>query len=447
MKILLVQLPTSYLGAGEKVYPLGISRLSTTLPPFHEKQVLDMNVTMDPWPDLKKKIEAFQPSAIALSFRNLDPLAGHQASYLSSLKTGAALARALAPEALIVAGGAAFSLFARRLMEEVPEIDLGLRGEGELIFANLFKPDLDKTRVPGILWRNSRKIIENPMKAKISMDDLPAMDIESFSPLAYTGKNSYIAAMGIEGKRGCDLSCGYCLYPFLGGCIMRLRSPEKIVHEMAWLKKEFNINLFHFTDSVVNRPENHFEALCQELIKEKLNVSWTGFFRENSITRSNLTLALRAGCVSIYFSGDSLTEKGLKMLNKKMTKQEIFDAATLTAESSILTMCHFLLNLPEEGDKEINETKNTLDRLLEIHEKAGNLGAVIFNHVRLYPGAPLTKHLIRTGKLSPVTDLLYPVYHNPEPNAHLIHELEARCHRAGVFSRLKLPLQLPMEAK
>lgn len=128
-----------------------------------------------------------------------------------------------------------------------------------------------------------------------------------------------------------------------------------------------------------------------------------------------------------------------------MTKQEIFDAATLTAESSILTMCHFLLNLPEEGDKEINETKNTLDRILKIHEKAGNLGAVIFNHVRLYPGAPLTKHLIRTGKLSPETNLLYPVYHNPEPNANLIHELEARCHRAGVFSRLQLPLKLPMK--
>ena len=91
-------------------------------------------------------------------------------------------------------------------MEEVPELDLGLRGEGELIFANLFKPDLDKTRVPGILWRNNRKIVENPMKAKISMDDLPAMDVESFSPLAYTGKNSYIAAMGIERKRGLKCS-------------------------------------------------------------------------------------------------------------------------------------------------------------------------------------------------------------------------------------------------
>lgn len=442
MKILLVQLPTSHLGAGEKVYPLGLSRLSSTLPPHHDKEVLDMNIAMDPWPNLKETIAKFQPDAIALSFRNLDPLAGHQASYLSSLKTGAALARALAPRARILAGGPAFSLFARRLMEEVPELDMGLKGEGEQIFPRLFEPDLDPGNIPGILWRNTAGIVENPMGPMIAMDTLPEIDVNAFSPLSYTQGNAYIAAMGIEGKRGCDLWCGYCLYPFLGGCTMRLRSPSRIVDEMASLNQQFGIKLFHFTDSVVNRPQHHFEALCQELVRRNLDLTWTGFFRENSLTRENLELAQRAGCVAVYFSGDSLTDQGLKLLNKQMTRQDLFDAARLTAENGILTMCHFLLNLPGEGDQERIQTRETLDRILEIHARAGNLGAVIFNHVRLYPGAPMTKRLIKSGSLSPDTDLLYPVYHNPEPHGHLLHELEARCHRAGVFSRLKLPMEV-----
>ncbi len=441
MKILLVQLPTSHLGAGERVYPLGLSRLSSTLSPHHEKQVLDMNIAMDPWPDLKQKIEDFQPQAIALSFRNLDPLAGHQASYLSSLKTGAALARTLVPQAKILAGGPGFSLFARRLMEEVPELDMGLKGEGELIFPSLFEPDQDPAGIPGIIWRNKGRLVENPMGPKISMDELPAMDVDAFPPLSYTQGNSYIAAVGIEGKRGCDLWCGYCLYPFLGGCGMRLRHPSRIVDEMVSLNQEFGIKLFHFTDSVVNRPQEHFEALCRELVNRNPNLSWTGFFREDSLTRENLALAQKAGCVAIYFSGDSLTDHGLKLLNKQMTKQDLFDAARLTANNGILTMCHFLLNLPGEGDKERIETRQTLDQLLEIHANAGNLGAVIFNHVRLYPGAPLTKQLIQSGALPQDTDFLYPVYHNPKPHAHLLHELDARCHRAGVYSRLKLPME------
>jgi hypothetical protein len=74
--------------------------------------------------------------------------------------------------------------------------------------------------------------------------------------------------------------------------------------------------------------------------------------------------------------------------------------------------------------------------MLAIHAPSGNLGAVILNHIRLYPMAPLTKKLIRADKLNPDTDLLYPIYHNPEPYKHILHEFEAICHSAGVFSQL-----------
>lgn len=435
----MVQVPTSHLGAQEKVYPLGLSRLSSLVPEEIEKQVLDMNIGMDPWVDLKRILKNFVPDVVALSFRNLDPLAGHQASYLSSLKTAAILAKRLVPKARILAGGPAFSLFGKRLMAEVPQIDIGLAGEGELIFPRLIEPTLDPDKIPGILWRNKDQVVSNPPGPKISMDKIPPMDVKGFCPNDYAKANTYVAAMGIEGKRGCDLWCGYCLYPFLGGTCMRLRSPNKIVDEMEGLNKEFGIQIFHFTDSVVNRPADHFEQICQELIRRKLNLSWTGFFREDSLTQHNLTLALKAGLAAIYFSGDALTQHGLTLLNKRLTPEDILSASRLTAENKILTMCHFLVNLPGEGEKDIQEASKMLDQLLEIHGPAGNLGAVIFNHVRLYPNAPMTNRLIRSGDLDPDTDLLYPVYHNPVKFNHILHEFESRCHGAGVFSRLELP--------
>jgi len=438
MKLLLVQVPTSHLGAGEKVYPLGLSRLSSTLALSVEKFALDMNITPDPWVDLKNILEKTNPDVVALSFRNLDPLAGHQASYLSSIKTAAILVKKLVPGARILAGGPAFSLFAKRLMQEIPQIDIGIKGEGELIFPGLVEPDLHPEKIPGILWRKKDRIILNPLAPKIEMDDLPKMDLDLFSPRNYMEKNTYVAPVGIEGKRGCDLWCGYCLYPFLGGTSMRLRSPVKIVDEMELLFKEYQIRLFHFTDSVVNRPENHFTALCNELIKRKLPITWTGFFREDSVTRANLILAKQAGLAAIYFSGDALTEKGLKLLNKQMSLDDLLNASRITAQLDILTMCHFLVNLPGEEDKDIEASQKMLDKILEIHGPAGNLGAVIFNHVRLYPGAPLTKKLIAKGKLAPETDFLYPVYHTPEKYNHVLHKFEARCHLAGVFSRLEV---------
>lgn len=141
---------------------------------------------------------------------------------------------------------------------------------------------------------------------------------------------------------------------------------------------------------------------------------------------------------AIYFSADALTEYGLKLLNKRMSCQDILNASQMTAQQGILTMCHFLINLPGETDDHIVETREMLNRLLDIHGPAGNLGAVIFNHIRLYPDAPVTKKLIRSGELSADTDLLYPVYYNPQHRAHILHELEAQCHAAGIFSRLDM---------
>ncbi|MFZ3049084.1 MAG: hypothetical protein WA151_24480, partial [Desulfatirhabdiaceae bacterium] len=123
MKISLVQLPTSHYGAGEKVYPLGLSRLLTLVPAEYTKNALDMNLFPDPWPELKTMIEDQRPDIVAFSLRNIDPLAGHHVSYLSSLKTAAALVRNILPDSRILVGGPAFSLFGTRLMQTVSEID------------------------------------------------------------------------------------------------------------------------------------------------------------------------------------------------------------------------------------------------------------------------------------------------------------------------------------
>ena len=348
MRILLLQTPTSHLGAGERVYPLGLSRLSSLIPEQHEKLGLDMNLLADPWPELKDTLLSAKPDVVALSFRNLDPLAGLRTSYFSSLKTSARMVRLLVPHAKIWAGGPAFSLFGERLMQEIPEIDCGLIGEGETAFRRMLSAPFNPESVHGLIWRSGDRLEYNSAGPRLDIDALPEIDVNLFRPEDYTRGNKYVAAIGIEGKRGCDLQCGYCVYPLLGGRNLRLRSPCKIVDEMEGLHKEHGLDLFHFTDSVLNRPVDHFEAVCGEILRRKLQVSWTGFFREDSLTEYSADLAARAGLAAFYFSADALTDHGLRILSKRMTKEDVLRAARITAKSGVLTMYHFLVNLPGE---------------------------------------------------------------------------------------------------
>ena len=439
MRLLLLQVPTSHLGAGERVYPLGLSRLAGALPLDHvQVEGLDLNLYGDPWPHLKEVLTDYRPDTVALSFRNLDPLAGHHASYLSALKTTAVVVRKLLPNTRIVAGGPAFSLFAERLMVEIPELDAGIVGEAENSFVRMLSGESDPGRIPGTVWRCGDHVQLNPLGEKIDLDRLPALNTRVFQPRKYIDGNKYVAAMGIEGKRGCNLDCAYCVYPYLGGKKTRLRHPNKIVDEMAYLHKAHGVSLFHFTDGVLNHPTDHFEEVCREMIRRKMGVGWTGFFREDTLTVELTLLAMAAGLVAIYFSGDALTDRGLTLLNKRLNVSDLLKAAKITSECNVLTMCHFLVNLPGEDKGQARKAEDTLDRLLDIHAARGNLGAVIFNNVRLYPNAPLTRRLLRNGELDSNLDFLYPVYFDPPQTAHRRYKLESRCHLAGVLSRLAI---------
>ena len=432
-KIIFIQLPTSTFTV-EKVFPLGLARLSSLVPKEMEKTGLDMNLHPDPWAVLAEKMHHYKADIIAFSFRNMDPLAGIHSSYLPVLQTAVNLARKEYPLSRIICGGPGFSLFAKDILEQLPNIDYGIVGEGEAGFPLLLKEKV-VTNIPGLVFRKKTTIHQNP-NYHADLNQLPKVDTELFNPKDYIGKNGYVAAMGVEGKRGCSLTCGYCTYPTLGGIKSRLRDPAQIVDEME-IFHEHGAKIVHFTDSVVNRPPKHLQAICHEIIRRKCNIQWTGFFREDHLNQELADLAVKAGLVTFYFSGDSLTNYGLQLLQKNLNKEDLFQAARITAKTGIITCTHFMANLPGETSAHHQEGKETLETLFDIHQQAANLGAVILSAIRLYPNSPLTISLQQQGKLDGI-NLLYPTYYNPQETSHRLHELIALCHERGITDRLAL---------
>jgi putative variant cofactor biosynthesis B12-binding/radical SAM domain protein 1 len=435
MRVLLVQAVSTH-DYGEKVFPLGLAGLAASIGREHEVKGLDLNLYPYPWPDLAHILNTFKPDVVGISFRNLDPLAGNLVSFVPHLKTLGTLVRQQTPKAVIVLGGSAFTLFARRLMDEVPEVDIALAGEAEAVFPLLLE-NLDTPGViPGALWRNGKvltasepRIIHCP-----DLDTAPLPDWAIFDPGKYGDQNRYVAFMGVETKRGCPNGCSYCLYPVLQGGRLRLRTPERVVDELEILRHDFGVRSVHFTDAVVNQPKEHLKAICREILRRRLDIGWTGFFREDTLSEDELDLYCQAGLLTLYFSADGATDHALRLLAKKMTLEQVLGAAHIAARSGILTVYHFLVNLPGETRATVDETRRLLERLFSLHSSKGNLGAVVINNLRLYPGAPLTERILLNGLMDPAPDLLYPVYFNPPPWDGLRHELTAFCMSLGASS-------------
>ncbi len=438
MRILLVQAISTPDG-GETVFPLGLARLAAVIRDRHEVRGVDLNLDSFPWPGLVGLLEAFRPQVVGISFRNLDPLAGNLLSFVPHLKTLAGLIKRYAPWATTVLGGSAFTLFAKRLMMEVPEIDVGLAGEAEealpLLLDNLAAP----WTVAGTLWRTGEdSVAGTPGIAHCGhLDVLPLPDWEIFDPRLYLEQNRYVASMGVETKRGCPNSCRYCLYPVLQGHCLRLRNPARVVDEMEMLHRDHGIGAFHFTDAVVNQPAGHLRAICQEILRRRLEIGWTGFFREDALTEEDVALYQKSGLLTWYFSGDGASDYALRLLGKDLTRQQILQAAQIAAASGILTVYHFLVNLPGETRDSVDQTRALLDRLFDLHADRGNLGAVVISNLRLYPGTPLTAEILASQAIDPGQDLLYPTYYNPPPWDNLRYELTAFCLGRGVASYLE----------
>ncbi|MFO0753978.1 MAG: B12 lower ligand biosynthesis radical SAM protein BzaD [Thermodesulfovibrionales bacterium] len=425
MRILLVQAPSVEGPSSEKVYPLGIVTLAGPLKDGgHDLRLLDMNIEQDPFGTLKEALLEFRPDVVGVSLRNIDPLGNKTASLVPPFSVAVKMISSLLPRATIIAGGTGFSLFPERLMQELPEIRYGFVGEAEAAFPLLLSSLDNPPRLKGLCWRKGDTLMMAPPSRDFDMSRYLPPDRSVLDPTRYLSLNSYVPALGIETKRGCPFGCSYCVYPKLQGKKMRCRPAAAVVDEMESLHKEYGIESFHFTDPVLNIPPGHLDEICREIIRRKLKVRWDGFMREDQLNERNVALYEKAGCECFSFSPDGLCSEALRALGKRMKEADVLKAAELTARTDVLSVYHFMVNVPGETEETAEKGVRLLERIYELHSRKRNLGTVVLNNIRILPGTPIEAKAQEQGVLRPGADLLYPTYYNPPPFEALRYRLE-----------------------
>jgi len=434
MRVLMIQTPSVEDHSQERVYPIGIVLLAGCLQGAgHEVSILDMNLKTDPYGALKERLLAFQPEAIGLSLRNIDPLGNKTSSLISPFIVTARLIAAVLPQARLIVGGTGFSLFPKRLMLEIPELDYGIVGEAEVTFPALLRSIDNPPALPGLCWREGSKIRTSPPATNFDMTHYVPANRLLLDPELYKGINSYVPTIGIEAKRGCALNCAYCVYPQLQGSRLRCRPTAAVVDEMERLNKDYGIESFHFTDPVLNVPRGHLEGICEEILRRKLKVRWDGFMREDQLNENNVALFERAGCECFSFSPDGLSQESLDVLGKNLSEAQILKAASLVAQTDTVSVYHFMVNVPGETEKTCEKSMKFVEKLYEVHSKKKNLGTLILNNIRILPGTAIEVMARANGVINAETDLLYPTYYNPKPFNTLRYKLETLQQCRNVF--------------
>ncbi len=371
---------------------------------------MDILYSDDPVNRISAGIDHFNPDLIGVSIRNIDNVDQQlPVFYLDDIRENVIDPLKKMTGVPIVIGGSAVSVMPRRIMDYLG-IDYAISGEGEAAivqFAQFIEHNTDISLVDGLLYRESGRIIENPVKRVKELDELSLPRIYRWVDWKKYRLN--YTPYPVQTKRGCGLKCTYCVYNNIEGHQYRLRDPLKVVDEIEDIVNKCNPQVIEFTDSTFNIPLGHAFAICREIAKRNIPTSFnTMGINPSNVTEEFAALLKDANFMEISCTPESGSAKMLKSLGKSFTLEDVRRTAESFRKVDLPVVWYFLFGGPGEDETTIKETFDFIDENI-----SGKDLVFITSGIRIFPGSPLYSYSLEKGLIPENTDILMPFWFQP----------------------------------
>ncbi len=270
------------------------------------------------------------------------------------------------PDCYIIMGGPHATAVATITMQSWNCIDCIVLGEGEITFVELIKSLLqnDKRIIPGTVMRTEAGIpVEGDKRELVdSLDLLPFPAYDLYQPLP--GEELFI-----EAGRGCPFKCTFCSTSPFWQRKHRVKSPQRIVSEIKYIRGFHEVNRIHFTHDLFTTNQAWVEEVCQALIKSSANVKWTCSSRIDTISEPLIALMAQAGCNAIFFGIESGSERVLKIIDKNIPFGKTCEIVSLCYKYGISPNGGLILGFPFEDTQSFKDTFGAYLQLLKLGTK------------------------------------------------------------------------------
>ena len=249
-------------------------------------------------------------------------------------------------------------------LSEHKVVDYVLIGEFEyalLDLINSLEKKAGEDRIPGLAYRENGDIKINKGKTIIeNLDDLPWPERESLSVYKYNDGFCDLPKPNVQmsTSRGCPYKCAFCLWPqtIHEGHSYRKRNPEKVIDELVWLIEKYGFKAVYFDDDTFNIDRDHVLAICGEIRKRKIHVSWAVMARADLMDEEILRCMSEAGLCAIKYGVESADEKILDLCKKNMDLDRTRRMIKATKDLGIKVHLTFCLGLPGESHQSVQKT-------------------------------------------------------------------------------------------
>ncbi len=286
------------------------------------------------------------------------------------------------------------SALPRQTLLEEP-VDMVCEGEGFYTLLDLLS-DVDYKDIKGLWYRKGKEILSNPRAELVDPNELPMPAWELMSMHKYRAHNWH--CFGHTDERspygviytslGCPFNCSFCcINAIFGVHKIRYRNPKKVVEEIDYLVKNYNIKNFKIIDEMFDLNDNHVIELCDLLIERDYGLNIWAYTRVDTMNEKKLKRMKQAG---INWLGIGF-ESGNRGIRDTATKgrfdnEKMRQAVKMIRDADIYLGGNFIFGLP--GDS-LETMQQTLDLAKEFNCEYAN-----FYVAMAYPGSKLYEEAV-----------------------------------------------------
>jgi len=309
-----------------------------------------------------KTIQALDADVIAFSI--MSPHWYPMEPYFEQIKK-------LMPDLPLAIGGYQAMLSQQQTIEN-PNVDFICVGDGEYAIGNLVQ-HLKGTK-PGPIDGMWEKLIDGEVyeTEPHQIGDLAALPFPDYDVFAkadgFDDVNSSIfgpkgiLVLPVMTGRGCPYRCTYCCNtPLLETwktkkTFLRKYDPEDMVDELIRLRDLYQVGYFEFWDELFLSNLKFVRAFF-EIYKEKIHLPFSINSRVEVMNEKFCQTAAEAGCHTIWFGIESGDEEfRAKMLGRKMTNEQVLEAAANCKKAGINRLTFNIVGTPLETAENMRQT-------------------------------------------------------------------------------------------
>lgn len=293
------------------------------------------------------------------------------------------------PSVRIVAGGPLATALGSVFLEENPDFDAVIAGEGEIALpayaAHIVRGAGTAEEIPSLFYRCGSHILSTPRAPYIE-------DVESLPLPAHGGEGA--RHFTITSGRGCPFGCAFCSQG-VHGKNYRYRSPDSVIREIVSAMERLDAVSFTIADDTFVANPARAAEICERLIEyRKTSGRDFIFFCEGRVDifsrhRELLPLMRSAGLLRLQFGIESGDQRVVDAYGKGILLDQVDQVLEHVAQlGDVSAIAHFILGGAFETEETAEKTIETACRLLKTYPGVFETGAGCFSP---YPGTPISR--------------------------------------------------------